>query len=134
MASQPKIITLFIKALRNPRALQMGFFGAIGGVIGSLVGEITGQGPHTFIESIIIVGLWFGIIGAGISMVILLGQYFYLKRKLLIGPAAKIGLPFGFLAGALAGGLAQALYRFIGPTEFLRVICWGSPGACLESA
>jgi hypothetical protein len=134
MAQQPQMIKLFVKSLRNPRALRMGLYGAIGGIIGSLIGEIIQvamNGPNTLIMLILKVGLWFGIIGAGISVVILVGQYFYLKQKFLIGPAAKIGLPLGLLAGALAGGLAQGLYSFIGPTEFLRVICWGIAGGLL---
>jgi hypothetical protein len=112
----------------------MGLYGAIGGIIGCLIGEIIQiamNGPQTLIMVILEVGLWFGIIGAGISVVILVAQYFYLKQKFLIVPAAKTGLPVGFLAGALAGGLAQGLYSFIGPTEFLRVICWGIAGGLL---
>jgi hypothetical protein len=46
-------------------------------------------------------------------------------RRLLLGTG------FGALAGFAAGAIAQGLYSEIGPTEVLRVICWGIAGGLL---
>jgi len=119
---------------RDSKAWKMGLSGALGGGLGSLITEVLPfiQGPPRTILGIIIrVGVWFGVIGAAISVAILLVQSRYLRQQWQGGRAAKQGIPAGLVAGAVAGGLAQFLYSFIGPTEVLRVICWGIAGGLL---
>ena len=118
------------------QALQFGAWGAVGGCCGSLIGEVFGIGIRTnisdsFIPLFISVGIWFGIIGVCISIALLLGYSWYLKRGLRIGQSTKEGILPGFIAGFLAGAIAQYTFTTIGPTEFLRVICWGIAGGLL---
>jgi hypothetical protein len=122
-----------LKTLGDPKARRLGLAGALGGVAGSLLGEIVNLFPWkwTLGISIIKLGVWFGIIGAVICIGILIGQQLYFKKQSLVGPAIKLGAPFGFLAGAVAGATAQFLFRVIGPTEVLRVVCWGIAGGML---
>jgi hypothetical protein len=117
------------------QALQFGAWGAVGGCCGSLIGEVFEIGIRRnisgFIPSVIGFGIWFGIIGVCISIALLLGYSWYLKRGLRIGQSTKEGILPGFIAGFLAGAIAQFTYTTIGPTEFLRVICWGIAGGLL---
>ena len=77
------------------------------------------------------VSIWFGIIGATIAVTLLMASNQYLKRGLQVIQALRDGLWVGFLTGAIAGGIAQYTYSSIGPTEVLRVICWGIAGGLL---
>lgn len=118
------------------KAIQFAIWGAVGGAIGSLLSEpisaMTEQsGFGSLTESVIWVGIWFGIIGAAIAVTLLIASSQYLKRGLQVKQALKGGIWVGFLAGAIAGGIAQYTYRSVGPTEFLRVICWGIAGGLL---
>lgn len=118
------------------KAIQFAAWGTVGGAIGallsepvSIMGEQSGFGSLT--ESMIRVGIWFGIIGASIAVALLVASYQYLKRGLQLGKAFREGLWVGFLAGSIAGAIAQYTYQSVGPTEFLRVICWGIAGGLL---
>jgi Ca-activated chloride channel family protein len=118
------------------KALQFGAWGAAGGSIGSLVGELlrVGLDRHSFASWIALAiktGIWFGVIGAYISITLLVGYSWYLKRGLRVGQSAKAGILPGFIAGWVAGAIAQGTYTTVGPTEVLRVICWGIAGGLL---
>ena len=118
------------------KAIQFAIWGAVGGAIGALVSEPTSLmreqiGSGSLTESVIFVGIWFGIIGAAMAVTLLMASSQYLKRGLQVKQALKDGIWVGFLAGAIAGGIAQYTYRSVGPTEFLRVICWGIAGGLL---
>ena len=118
------------------KALHFGFWGALGGAVGSLVGEYEQtlekyiHVDNHFISNLIDVAIWMGISGAGVAVAIYFGNSIHLKRKLLMNNVF-ITLLFGFLAGAAAGAAAQGAYAAIGPTETLRVICWGISGGLL---
>lgn len=121
-----------------PQALQFGKWGGIGAGIGSLVGESmiidrTAIPPslQSTIALAIRTGLWFGIIGGCISIALLMGHAWFLKKKLQVGRSIKQGALPGFMAGCIAGAIAQLTYTTIGPTEVLRVICWGVAGGLL---
>lgn len=118
------------------KAIQFAIWGGVGGALGALLSEPTSlmrqqSGSGSLTESVIMVGTWFGIIGAAIAVTLLIASSQYLKRGLQLKQALKDGVWVGFLAGAIAGGIAQYTYRSIGPTEFLRVICWGLAGGLL---
>lgn len=127
------------------KAVHFGAWGAAGGLGGTLVDEVVGLGGPTrelaeFDELVTKVGLWFAIIGALIAVAILLGQEKYSGRSLALtmsGPATRrlaLGAVFGGVSGFLAGAVAQGLYTVVGPTEVLRVICWGVAGGSLGLA
>jgi hypothetical protein len=127
------------------KALIFGAWGAAGGAAGAFVDEALGLGGRKeewaqFDERLIKVGIWFAVIGALIALAILLGQEKYGGRPLSLavrGPIARrlaFGIGFGGLSGFVAGAVAQGLYSGIGPTEVLRVICWGVAGGSLGFA
>jgi hypothetical protein len=127
------------------KALTFGAWGAAGGAAGAFVDEVLGLGGRKeewaqFDELVIKVGLWFAIIGALIAVAILLGQEKYGGRPLSLavrGPIVRrlaFGIGFGALSGFMAGAVAQGLFTGIGPTEVLRVVCWGVAGGSLGFA
>lgn len=118
------------------KAIKFGTWGAVGGSIGALLSEsiqtFGDQGRSASLtESLIYVGTWFGIIGASIAVALLIANSQYFNRGLQVKQSLKGGIWVGLLAGVIAGGIAQYTYRSIGPTEFLRVICWGIAGGLL---
>lgn len=113
------------------KALQFGGWGALGGAFGSLLGELIGRDPSTSVIALIMrVGAWFGVIGGTIAIALLMGYSSYLKRGWRIGESTKKGILPGILAGFVAGAIAQLAF-LMGPTEVLRVICWGIAGGLL---
>jgi hypothetical protein len=115
------------------KALIFALWGALGGAVGNLIGELVqlnkpGGTPN---ELAVRVAIWFGIIGIGIGVAILLGYYQYLKRGFLIVDALKLGAPVGFIAGAVSGAIAQSMFSALGAGEVLRVICWAIAGGLL---
>jgi clan AA aspartic protease (TIGR02281 family) len=121
------------------RAAYFGLWGGGGGLAGALLCEFAGLGGQraAFGELILKVGLWFGVIGALIAIAILLGSLTYsagsLSAALNISnlPRLALGTALGGLSGFIAGAVAQGFYTGIGPTEVLRVICWGIAGGLL---
>jgi hypothetical protein len=127
------------------KALHFGVWGAAGGLSGAFVDEVVGLGGRReelaeFGELVTKVGFWFAVIGALIAVSILLGQEKYAGRSLALavrGPAIRrlaLGTLFSGVSGFLAGAVAQGLYTAVGPTEVLRVICWGVAGGSLGLA
>lgn len=117
------------------KALQCAAWGAAGGAIGSLICEfIFDREPRPFVILAGRTGIWFGIIGACIAVAILIGYSYYLRRVFQLRESMKGGLLFGFLGGFVAGAIAQGAYAGIGPTELLRVMCWGIAGGLLGYA
>ena len=127
------------------KALNFGAWGAGGGAAGAFVDEVLGLGGRKeewaeFGELVIKVGIWFAVIGALIAIGILLAQEKHAGRPVLLavrGPIARrlaLGSVFGGISGFAAGAVAQGLYTGIGPTEVLRVICWGVAGGSLGFA
>ena len=112
--------TLITRAMADARkTVQFGLFGGIGGATGGVIGEFVPNqsGQASFMLSVVNVGVWFGIVGACISIALLAGHAYYLKRGLQLGASAKGGALFGLIAGAVAGAIAQGVYGGIGPTE-----------------
>ncbi len=121
------------------RAGYFGLWGAAGGFAGAWLGEFLHFRDQwaTFIEAMVDVGIWFGVIGGFIAAAILLGHIKYSARSLsaaIAGPNLRrltLGGVFGVMSGFIAGAVAQGLYTGIGPTEVLRAICWGVAGGLL---
>jgi Ca-activated chloride channel family protein len=114
---------------------------AAGAAIGAAVGTIASEGlglddgqATTFVELIVETVIWFGLIGLGMALGLLIAQNIYLKK---MPDAVSLIKPLivGALSGAIAGGLAQVIYGYLYAqgfdmvaTEFFRVICWGLAG------
>lgn len=121
------------------QALQFAIYGAIGGSIGSLLSELfrrDGNISASRTELVITTGIWFGIIGGCLAIALLVASSQYLKKGFQFKIALSNGSWVGFLAGVIAGGIAQYLYGNSGstldrPSEFVRVICWGIAGGLL---
>jgi hypothetical protein len=118
------------------KAIQFAIWGAGGAAIGALIAEpfhiiMLQQTFNSLSDIVVKTSIWFGLIGAGIAIALLSASFQYLKRGLQLSKAIKDGIWVGFLAGAIAGGIAEYLYSSIGPTEFLRIICWGIAGGLL---
>jgi predicted membrane protein len=124
----------FDRILSNrTKALTFGAWGAAGGAVGAILGEMLRLDTNKsfILLSMLEVGCWFGIIGACISIALLVGDTHYFKQGLQIKQAIQRVAWFGLLAGFGAGAIAQGTYRLMGPTEVLRVICWGIAGGLL---
>jgi hypothetical protein len=117
-----------------PRITKRTFIFAIAAGAGSFAGALvsrplTSEITPDFWGNIVIIGLWAGLIGLGISIALIAAQTFYLKKKLAIGPIIKSAFR-GIVVGATSGALAQFIYNFtqhISPIVNVvsRVICWG---------
>lgn len=117
------------------KALRCAAWGAAGGAIASVICEfIFDRKPDSFMLLMGKTGIWFGLIGACIAVAILMGYSHYLRRVFQVRAAVNGGLVFGFLSGFVAGAIAQGTYAGIGPTEVLRVMCWGIAGGLLGYA
>ena len=117
------------------KAVSFAVWGAVGGIAGNFIGEmIHDSSSRTLMKSVQDVALWFGIIGALIALALLCGQTYYLNRHLRFEKKTLAGTGLGLVAGAVSGGIAQFVYRVIGPTELLRIICWGIAGGLLGAA
>ncbi|WP_013334915.1 hypothetical protein [Gloeothece verrucosa] len=118
------------------KALLFAASGAAGGGIGSILGEAIMADVQrnlfsSWVTLVIRVGIWFGLVGASISTTLLLGYFWYLNRQIRLKKAVLLGILPGFIAGIISGAIAQGIYSLIGPTELLRVICWGIAGGLL---
>ncbi|BAQ60135.1 von Willebrand factor [Geminocystis sp. NIES-3708] len=126
---------LFKNILDNSKqALQLGLWGALGGAIGSIFGDILlsrNNENNSFIAVVISTSFWFAIIGMSIAFTLLLGYSWYLKKGFQWLESLKSAFLPGLLSGLIAGGIAQTIYTILGSTEILRVICWGIAGGLL---
>ena len=115
------------------KALVFAVWGAVGAAAGSILGELANPDYRggSVLESILLVSIWFGVIGAGIGFAILVGYSHYMKRGWQITESVRGGMLPGLIGGAVAGGLAQFFYGSLGRGESLRVICWGIAGGLL---
>jgi hypothetical protein len=120
-----------------PRITKRTFIFAVAAGVGACIGRLlseplSGEITRDFSGLIIIVGLWAGLIGMGISIALIVVQTIYLKKKLVIGMVIKNAL-LGIAVGAVSGALAQFFYNYtqrISPAVQVisRVICWGLLG------
>lgn len=119
------------------KALRFALWGTLGSTASSLCAEIVflwqSLDSNDLSFTVFRMGLWFGLIGLGISVALLIANSQYSKRRLRIQQALQDGILLGFFVGMLSGGTAQFIYSSIGPTEILRVICWGIAGFFLGS-
>lgn len=117
------------------KGLLLGRWAAVGGLIGDIMADFfNNDHKMTFFATLIYSGIWFALVGAGISIAITIGQARYLGTKQLQWKIISISGGFGFAAALIAGVIAQATYSLIGPTELLRDACWGLAGGLVGVA
>ena len=113
------------------KALYFALWGAGGGAAGSLLAEQTYSLRESFPgHSVILIAIWFGVIGTMIALFLLIGQSLYLRNGFALRKNTWFGGLYGGLSGLGAGAIAQMVYQ-IGPNEPLRVLCWGISGGLL---
>jgi hypothetical protein len=114
-------------------------FFAAAGAVGALLAELATEGflrtdaYAGFWAVVFHTAVWMGVIALGIVAAILGAQSFYLKKPPLAALAMK-ALGLGVLSGAVAGGIAQAIFAFTADVSTAvevvsRVFCWGLAGA-----
>lgn len=112
------------------KTLKFGLAGAIGAGIGNAVFEFfPKQEGQIFIDTIMHVSLWAGIIGIGTSIALQIFQNLYLKKDAFSKSMLKT-LFRSFIIGGLIGGLAQIIFSLAqGISDVAEIIsciiCWG---------
>ncbi|MFH0824372.1 MAG: FHA domain-containing protein [Pseudomonadota bacterium] len=114
----------------DQKALLFGKFGALGGAVGSVISEVFNSPARSFIDVIINITAFMGLIGACLAVSLFVAQDYYQRKPRFMAQWYRGILP-GLIAGVPSGLIAQLLYAFIGPTELLRIICWSIAGALL---
>jgi hypothetical protein len=113
------------------KALVYAAWGALGGAVGSLVGETIRSANDDPMQIYVRESLYFGIVGAFIGLAILIGYSNYMKRGFQFGESLKGGGLPGFIAGAVGSPLADYFYNSLGRGEILRILAWGIAGGLL---
>lgn len=118
------------------KATLFGLWGMAGGLVGWGLGEFfIPSNPfywtRQFLSLVVLTGCWFGMVGLAIAISLYIGHSYHLRRHFRVDRGLIFTAILGLLAGGVAGAVAQFAYAGIGPTEFLRVICWGVAGGLL---
>jgi len=113
-----------------------GLIGFLSGVCGALISEIAIRGSATYFIQVLLVALWAGIFAAIISLGLHWAIDIYSRRISSFQILIKNSLPMGFFAGAVSGGIAQAIFGLnlynVPWIEFgFRAVCWGICGCIL---
>jgi hypothetical protein len=122
--------------MRRNKHLLFGGLGFVGGAIGSLTAELLPEwaGQSVFL-SIGRMALWGAVFAAGILLGLTWALEIYSGRKYPSGKKLKNAILSGLLAGAIASGIAQAVFRLRQFADFGLFIfqsgCWGLAGAIL---
>ena len=131
----------------SSQALQIGYWGAFGGGMGSLLIDLI-RGPlstyfrraiaplsTSFFSSLFSLGIWYATISGMITLSLLMGYSSYLKRGLRIGESIIQGILLGLFTGFCVYLIAEFIYSYnlISPTNFLGMIFWGIAGGLLGS-
>jgi hypothetical protein len=129
-----------MKKLNKP--LIIGAWGAFGGGVGALLGELVSDDWVDSLPLLVLrVAIWAAVCAGIISIFLSTGYIHYLKRRFVF-TLSSVAIPgfFGLFAGAIGGSLAQYLYSLSGPPanfsdevlkEVYRTICWAVFGAGL---
>ena len=122
-------------ANRNSRILLMGAFGAAGGLIGALLGEIqfSNDDYRFFPENIHLgAGVWFMLAMVGVAIALAATESVLQKNTEKLSAHLPLALAAGLGGGFIAGMIAQFVYGdVIGESSprLARVIGWAIAGA-----
>lgn len=124
-------------SIRQNKKILFGGMGFIGGVVGALLSELTSPGEHG--ESVLAliggVGIWGAVFASGILVGLTWALEIYAGRRQPSGKKMGGAVLSGLLAGAIAAGIAQAVF-IAHQTEglarfFFQSGCWGIAGGIL---
>jgi Ca-activated chloride channel family protein len=129
-------IPIAYSEIRQNKKMLFGLIGFISGVLGALVADITLIGGSNYFLRIFITALWAGVFTTVISLGLHWAIDVYSRRQNDLMLLIKKSVPMGFLAGAVSGGVAQAVFGlnlfYIPWIDFaFRAICWGICGCVL---
>ena len=115
------------------KALIFGAWGAAGGAVAALLGEMIQPDFRggSAAQLIFFTATLFSIIGGCIGLAIMIGYANYMKRGFQISESINGGALPGLIAGAVAGALAEFLFGALGRGDIVRVLCWGVAGSLL---
>lgn len=122
-------------ANRNSRILLTGAFGAVGGLVGALLGEIqfSNDDYRFFPENIHLgAGVWFMLAMVGVAIALAATESVLQKNTEKLTAHLPLALAAGLGGGFIAGMIAQFVYRdVIGDSSprLARVIGWAIAGA-----
>ncbi|MCL2793051.1 MAG: hypothetical protein FWD87_08155 [Spirochaetaceae bacterium] len=110
------------------RAIIFGIVGALGGWIGSIIGEyIVKEISGTFLRDIMHWAIWIVMVAIGVSIGLLIAQSLYLKKKPISKSLLKT-MFFGILISGVAGIIAGIIVNIGGGNNISRTIAWGITG------
>lgn len=96
---------------KNARLLTTVAFGAAGGLVGALLGEIQGEGDRFFADNIhLATGVWFMLAMVGIAAALAATESFLQKNSEKLTVHLPLALAAGLGGGFLAGVIAQYVY------------------------
>lgn len=68
------------------------------------------SGRYSLIYSVLRIGGWTGFLSLGTSLALIVGQNYYLHRRLLTPRDGPLGIAGGFMAGLAAGAMGQLIF------------------------
>jgi hypothetical protein len=125
-----------LSQIRQDKKLLFGVLGFGSGALGALVAEIIPHQKDTYFNLILFTGIWAALAAMVIAIGLFWAIWVYNRRQTDVWDLLKKAVPSGFIAGAVSGGIAQAIF---GLTQFPNVWtqfifqagCWGIWGCIL---
>ncbi len=122
--------------IRTEKKLLFSIMGFLGGAVGAVIAHQMPDGSESMIMRVFMTALWAGGFSAVLTSALYWAQEVYSRR--LGFPMSKIkeGLWSGFVAGMVAGGIAQSVFSIPFESEWIqhyvfRPACWGIMGGIL---
>ena len=79
-------------------------------IYGKQLVESGSSGDYNLVYSLLRIGGWTGLLAIGVSLALIAGQNFYLRRRILSPKEIVLGTLAGGIAGVCAGGIGQLLF------------------------
>jgi Ca-activated chloride channel homolog len=79
-------------------------------IYGKQLVESGNSGDYSLVYSLLRIGGWTGLLAIGVSLALIAGQNFYLRRRILSPKEIVLGTLAGGIAGVCAGGIGQLLF------------------------
>ena len=79
-------------------------------IYGKQLVESGNSGDYSLIYSLLRIGGWTSLLAIGVSLALIAGQNFYLRRRILSPKEIVLGTLAGGIAGVCAGGIGQLLF------------------------